>query len=140
MPTAALLPEPRAPCVLKADGLAAGKGVIVCRTEPELAAGLEAARAFGGPVLVEELLEGPEASLFAICDGGDAIALAPARDYKRAFDGDDGPNTGGMGSFAPTPRPRTDEVDGCSTTCVRPVLARARRREGRPSSGRCSSG
>ena len=123
VPTAALLPEPRAPCVLKADGLAAGKGVIVCRTEPELTAGLDAARAFGGPVLVEELLEGPEASLFAMCDGGDAIALVPARDYKRAFDGDDGPNTGGMGSFAPSPDLGRDEVAGLLATCVRPVLA-----------------
>ena len=58
-------------------------------------------RGFEGDVLVEELLEGPEVSVFALCDGVDAVALAPARDYKRAFDGDDGPNTGGMGSFAP---------------------------------------
>jgi phosphoribosylamine---glycine ligase len=123
VPTAAVLPEPRVPCVLKADGLAAGKGVIVCRTHDELTAGLDAARAFEGAVLVEELLEGPEASLLALCDGIDAIALPPARDYKRAFDGDDGPNTGGMGSFAPTPDLGPDEVATLLDTCVRPVLA-----------------
>jgi phosphoribosylamine--glycine ligase len=123
VPTAALLPTPRVPCVLKADGLAAGKGVIVCRTEDELTAGLDAARSFDGPVLVEELLEGEEASLFAVCDGVDAIALAPARDYKRAFDGDEGPNTGGMGSFAPTPELDGKASDAVVATCVRPVLA-----------------
>ena len=123
VPTAALLPTPGVPCVLKADGLAAGKGVVVCRTESELAAGLDAARSFDGPVLVEELLEGPEASLFALCDGVDAIALAPARDYKRAFDGDDGPNTGGMGSFAPTPDLDSEGADALVEACVLPVLA-----------------
>ena len=123
VPTAALLPAPRVPCVLKADGLAAGKGVVVCRTESELTAGLDAARSFDGPVLVEELLEGPEASLFALCDGVDAIALAPARDYKRAFDGDDGPNTGGMGSFAPTSDLDSEGADVLVETCVLPVLA-----------------
>ena len=103
VPTAALLDAPRAPCVLKADGLAAGKGVVVCHTEAELAAGLEVARGLGDRVLVEELLEGPELSLLAVCDGTTALALAPSQDYKRAFDGDEGPNTGGMGSFAPAP-------------------------------------
>ena len=87
--------------MLKADGLAAGKGVIVCRTEEELRAGLAVAEGFEGEVLVEELLDGPEVSVFALCDGIDAVALAPARDFKRAYDGDAGPNTGGMGSFAP---------------------------------------
>ena len=122
VPTAALLAEPRAPCVLKADGLAAGKGVVVCQTEPELAAGLAAVAAFDGPVLVEELLEGPEVSLFAVCDGADAIALAPARDYKRALDGDDGPNTGGMGSFAPVPGLSDGDVEELIDVAVRPVL------------------
>jgi phosphoribosylamine---glycine ligase len=126
VPTAAVLDTPRVPCVVKADGLAAGKGVIVCRTDDELRTGLEAARDFGGEVLVEELLEGHEVSLFAICDGVEAELLAPARDYKRAHDGDRGPNTGGMGSFAPAP------VDGgleaLVTTTIRPVLAELRRR------------
>ena len=103
VPTARLLDAPRAPCVLKTDGLASGKGVVLCRSNDELAAGLEVVQTLGGEVLVEELLEGAEVSVLAVCDGSDAIALAPARDYKRAYDGDEGPNTGGMGSFAPVP-------------------------------------
>ena len=125
VPTAALLDAPRAPCVLKADGLAAGKGVLVCRTDEELRAGLEVARGFDGAVLVEELLEGCEVSLFALCDGVDAVVLAPARDYKRAHDGDGGPNTGGMGSFAPVP---VDGLDALVAVTVRPVLEELRRR------------
>ena len=128
VPTAALLAEPRAPCVLKADGLAAGKGVVVCRTDAELVAGLEVARAFDGPVLVEELLEGPEVSVLALCDGADALALAPARDYKRAYDGDEGPNTGGMGSFAPAADVGAAVLDELVETCIRPVLAELARR------------
>jgi phosphoribosylamine--glycine ligase len=122
VPTARLLDAPGAPCVLKADGLAAGKGVVVCHTEAELAAGLETARGFGDTVLVEELLEGPELSLLALCDGSDALVLAPARDYKRAHDGDEGPNTGGMGSFAPAPGVDGSSVDDVVDTCIRPVL------------------
>ena len=119
IPTARLLATPRAPCVLKADGLAAGKGVAVCRTDDELEAGLRAIGAFGSDVLAEELLEGQEVSLLAICDGADALALPPARDYKRAFDGDTGPNTGGMGSFAPVPGVEVSEL---LDAFVRPVL------------------
>jgi phosphoribosylamine--glycine ligase len=89
--------------VVKADGLAAGKGVFVCRTEEEVAAGLRAATALGERVVVEELLEGPEVSLFALCDGHRAVALGAAQDFKRAFDGDEGPNTGGMGAYSPVP-------------------------------------
>ena len=122
VPTAALLEFPSAPCVLKADGLAAGKGVVVCRTAAELSAGLEVARSFDGPVLVEELLEGVEVSLLAVCDGARAVALPLARDYKRAFDGDEGPNTGGMGSFAPVPDIGSERVDELMAACVRPVL------------------
>jgi phosphoribosylamine---glycine ligase len=123
VPTALVFGEPRAPCVLKADGLAAGKGVVVCRTDAELVAGLETARAFGGPVLVEELLEGPEVSVLALCDGRDVLALAPARDFKRAFDGDEGPNTGGLGSFAPVPEVDEALLAELLETCVRPTLA-----------------
>jgi phosphoribosylamine--glycine ligase len=105
--------------VLKADGLAAGKGVIVCRTDAELEQALR-----GAPVdrsmLVEELLDGPEVSILTLCDGREAIVLAPARDYKRALDGDEGPNTGGMGSFAPVAVDR-DEAE-LVETCIRPVL------------------
>jgi len=128
VPTAAVLDAPRVPCVLKADGLAAGKGVIVCRTDVELNAGLDVARGFAGRVLVEELLEGPELSIFAICDGPGAVVLAPARDYKRAFDGDEGPNTGGMGSFAPVPEVDDRALDELVSTCVRPVLSELARR------------
>jgi phosphoribosylamine--glycine ligase len=128
VPTAALLATPRAPCVLKADGLAAGKGVVVCRTDEELEAGLAVADAFDGDVLVEELLQGPEVSVFALCDGVDALALAPARDFKRAFDGDVGPNTGGMGSFAPVAEIDDDAVARIVHETVRPVLAELARR------------
>jgi phosphoribosylamine--glycine ligase len=98
VPTAQTLPVARPPCVLKLDGLAAGKGVWVCRTQDELDSALEVAQE---PFHVEELLEGPELSLFALAAGETAIALPPARDYKRIGDGDAGPNTGGMGSFSP---------------------------------------
>jgi phosphoribosylamine--glycine ligase len=128
VPTAVLLDSPRVPCVLKADGLAAGKGVVLCRTEAELARGLELARTFGGTVLVEELLEGVELSVLALCDGSDALVLAPARDFKRAYDGDAGPNTGGMGSFAPVPDVGAERLDELLETCVRPVLAELARR------------
>ncbi len=103
IPAAASLPVARPPCVVKADGLAAGKGVFVCRTEGELRAGLAAARSFGGSIVIEELLEGDELSVFALCDGRRAIPLGAARDHKRLGDGDAGPNTGGMGCFTPVP-------------------------------------
>jgi phosphoribosylamine---glycine ligase len=95
------LPVARPPCVVKADGLAAGKGVHVCRTEEELEAGLRAISALGGPVVIEELLEGEEVSVFALTDGTRTIALPAAQDFKRVGDGDTGPNTGGMGALAP---------------------------------------
>jgi phosphoribosylamine---glycine ligase len=101
VPTAATLPVARPPCVVKADGLAAGKGVFVCRTAKELDAGLRTAAALGETVVVEELLEGPEVSLFALCDGRRAVPLGAAQDFKRAGDGDTGPNTGGMGAYSP---------------------------------------
>ena len=93
----------RPPCVIKADGLAAGKGVFVCRTQEELDAGLRAVSAHGDGVVIEELLEGDEVSLFALCDGTRALALGAAQDFKRIGDGDVGPNTGGMGSYSPVP-------------------------------------
>ena len=128
VPTTRLLSTPRAPCVLKADGLAAGKGVIVCRTEDELRAGLEAVRGFGDDVLAEELLDGPEASVLAVCDGADVVVLSPARDFKRAYEGDTGPNTGGMGSFAPVPELEGEALDAVVDETIRPVLAELARR------------
>ena len=117
VPTARTLPVARPPCVVKVDGLAAGKGVWVCRTQDELDAGLLAAQALGQPFHVEELLEGPELSIFAVAAGEDAVAFPPARDYKRVGDGDTGPNTGGMGSFSPLP----DVADGESTEVLETV-------------------
>ena len=101
VPTAAVMSEARAPCVVKVDGLAAGKGVFVCQTDEDLQATLRWGRAFDGPLLVEELLEGDELSVFAVSDGSSVVPLTAARDYKRAGDGDTGPNTGGMGAFTP---------------------------------------
>ena len=126
--TAGRLAVARPPCVVKADGLAAGKGVFVCRSQPELDAALQAANAFGGQILVEELLEGPEVSVFAICDGAHAIPLVTAQDFKRANDGDEGPNTGGMGSYAPVPGLGQPELEEILDGVHRPVLDELQRR------------
>jgi phosphoribosylamine---glycine ligase len=122
VPTAARLAVARPPCVVKADGLAAGKGVFVCHTQEELDAGLRGAAAIGGDVVVEELLEGEEVSLFAVTDGTRAIALAPAQDFKRIGDGDTGPNTGGMGSYSPVPGLGEVEIEELLDSVHRPVL------------------
>jgi phosphoribosylamine---glycine ligase len=122
VPTAGELDEPRTPCVVKADGLAAGKGVFVCRTDAELRAALPRAEAIGGHVVVEELLEGEEVSLFALCDGRDALPLAPAQDFKRLLDEDRGPNTGGMGSYSPVPWLGEGRAEELVETVHRPVL------------------
>ncbi|MDI1261706.1 MAG: phosphoribosylamine--glycine ligase [bacterium] len=97
-----------APIVVKADGLAAGKGVVVAMTEQKALAAVD--MMFGGglgasgtEVVIEEFMEGEEASFFALCDGEHALPLATAQDHKRAFDGDKGPNTGGMGAYSPAP-------------------------------------
>jgi phosphoribosylamine--glycine ligase len=123
VPTASELAEAHAPCVVKADGLAGGKGVFVCRTQEEADTALARARALGEAVVVEELLEGEEVSLFALTDGVEALPLAPAQDFKRLHDGDEGPNTGGMGSYSPTPFLRSDEVDELVDLVHTPVLA-----------------
>jgi phosphoribosylamine--glycine ligase len=101
VPTAETLSVARAPCVLKADGLAAGKGVFVCKTREDLAAALPAVEALGQGAVIEELLEGYEVSLFALCDGRQVVPLGAAQDFKRLEDGDRGPNTGGMGAYSP---------------------------------------
>ncbi|MBV8080179.1 MAG: phosphoribosylamine--glycine ligase [Actinobacteria bacterium] len=98
---AATLSVARAPCVIKADGLAAGKGVFVCRTAAEVDEALRGAAAFGTSLVIEELLEGYEVSVFALCDGNRAVPIGAAQDFKRAGDGDTGPNTGGMGAYSP---------------------------------------
>jgi phosphoribosylamine--glycine ligase len=116
------------PAVLKADGLAAGKGVIVCGSEEEAREAVDVfftERRFGPdmPVVFEEFLEGEELSLLALCDGENAVPLAPAQDYKRIFDGDRGPNTGGMGSYSPVPGFGAEEVERIVDAVHRPVLA-----------------
>ena len=122
VPTARTLPVARPPCVVKADGLAAGKGVWICRSADELETGLHAAEALGQPFHVEELLEGEEVSIFALCDGRIALPLPPAQDYKRIGDGDEGANTGGMGSYSPVPRLSADDVDELVELACTPVL------------------
>jgi phosphoribosylamine--glycine ligase len=122
VPTAGTLAGAQAPCVVKADGLAAGKGVFVCRTEAEVADALARARSLGEAIVVEELLEGEEVSLFALCDGVDALPLAPAQDFKRLLDGDEGPNTGGMGSYSPVPGLTAEEAEQLVESVHRPVL------------------
>ena len=128
VPTARTLSVARPPCVVKADGLAAGKGVWVCRTQTELDAALPAAEALGQPFHVEELLEGEEVSIFALCDGRTALPLPAAQDYKRIGDGDEGPNTGGMGSYSPVPRLPEPEVAELVESVCSPVLAELARR------------
>ena len=134
VPSAGRLAVARPPCVVKADGLAAGKGVFVCRSEDELQAGLRSASGLGGDVLIEELLEGEEVSLFVLTDGHEAVALAPAQDFKRVGDGDTGPNTGGMGAYSPVPGLGEPEVEELVDLVHRPVLAELARR-GSPFSG-----
>ncbi|MDQ4029446.1 MAG: phosphoribosylamine--glycine ligase, partial [Actinomycetota bacterium] len=128
VPTATTMAVARPPCVVKVDGLAAGKGVFVCRTQAELDAGLRAAAAFGGPLVIEELLKGEEVSLFALSDGREVIPLAPAQDFKRIDDGDRGPNTGGMGSYSPVPLLRAGEAEELVDLVHRPVVAELARR------------
>jgi phosphoribosylamine--glycine ligase len=111
--------------VVKVDGLAAGKGVTVCDTQGQAAAAIAA---IDGPFIVEERLTGPEASLIAICDGRDARALPLSRDHKRLADGDNGPNTGGMGAFSPLPDLSDDQADELLDRFHRPVLRELARR------------
>ncbi|KKK06890.1 phosphoribosylamine--glycine ligase [Micromonospora sp. HK10] len=124
------LAEFGAPHVVKNDGLAAGKGVVVT-DDPAVA---EAHAAECGRVVIEEYLAGPEVSLFVVTDGEAALPLLPAQDFKRAGDGDTGPNTGGMGAYAPLPWAPPGLVDEVMRDVVHPTLAEMRRR-GTPFSG-----
>lgn len=115
--------------VIKADGLASGKGVVVAESAEEAVAAIESlARTGVGRIVVEERLRGPEASIIAICDGERALALPAARDHKRLLDGDVGPNTGGMGAFSPLPDLSDDDVEEIVRTVHRPLLAELARR------------
>ncbi|MGW1157708.1 phosphoribosylamine--glycine ligase [Streptomyces sp. NPDC002519] len=119
-----------APYVVKDDGLAAGKGVVVT-------ADLDTARAHAARcerVVIEEFLDGPEVSLFAITDGETVLPLQPAQDFKRALDGDEGPNTGGMGAYSPLPWADPKLVDDILRTVLQPTVDEMRRR-GTPFSG-----
>ena len=130
-----VLAEP-APIVVKLDGLAAGKGVVVAASTEEALAAIDAAYAgdSGATVVVEECLQGEEASLFALCDGMHALEIGTAQDHKRVFDGDQGPNTGGMGAYSPAPVLDQPTIDDIMATIVRPTLA-GMAAEGRPFKG-----
>ncbi|MEM6973491.1 MAG: phosphoribosylamine--glycine ligase [Pseudomonadota bacterium] len=118
-----------APIVVKADGLAAGKGVTVAMTVDDALAAVDALMAEpGAEVVIEEFMTGEEASLFVLADGEVAIPLASAQDHKRAFDGDEGPNTGGMGAYSPAPVLDAVVETRAMETIVRPVLAEMARR------------
>ena len=113
------------PYVVKDDGLAAGKGVVVTTDR----AAAEAHAAGCERVVIEEFLDGPEVSLFALSDGVHSVPLLPAQDFKRAYDGDEGPNTGGMGAYTPLPWAAPDLVEEVMATVVQPAIDELRRRE-----------
>ena len=119
-----------APIVVKADGLAAGKGVTVAETLAQAHAALDAifAEGPGARVVIEEFMTGEEASLFVLTDGDDLIFLGTAQDHKRAFDGDRGPNTGGMGAYSPAPVMTPEVTRAALDRIVRPTLAEMSRR------------
>lgn len=121
------------PIVVKADGLAAGKGVIMAMDEATALAAID--DMFGGEfgtagaeVVIEEFMEGEEASFFVLCDGTDVLAMGTAQDHKRAFDGDKGPNTGGMGAYSPAPVMTDDVIAKTMDEIVRPTMAEMARR------------
>jgi phosphoribosylamine--glycine ligase len=133
-----------APIVVKADGLAAGKGVVVAQTLDEALAAVDmmfdgGLGAAGAEVVVEEFLVGEEASFFALCDGETAVPLASAQDHKRAFDGDTGPNTGGMGAYSPAPVMTPEMTARTMDEIIRPTL-RAMKAAGSPYKGALFAG
>jgi phosphoribosylamine--glycine ligase len=136
----AYIKQEGAPIVIKADGLAAGKGVIVAMTEPEALAAVDeimADKAFGAAgsrVVIEEYMDGEEVSILAFTDGRTIKPMISSQDHKCAFDGDKGPNTGGMGTYAPAPVATADIVAEAQKTILDPVIA-AMAKEGRPYKG-----
>lgn len=133
--------EKGAPIVIKADGLAAGKGVVVAMTEKEALEALEEMMgqehrfgSAGSRVVIEEFMEGEECSLLCFTDGKTIVPMIPAQDHKRVFDGDKGPNTGGMGAYAPAPVMTEALKQKTLDTIIRPVID-ALEKEGRPYSG-----
>src|SRR4030088_3511425 len=132
-PAKAYVQAQGAPIVVKADGLASGKGVVVAMTlaEAEAAIAIMFDGGFGGAgaeVVIEEFLEGREISFFALCDGDTAIPLASAQDHKRVFDHDQGPNTGGMGAYSPTPFVTAEIHDQIMARIIRPTVAGMKQR------------
>ena len=129
----AYLAKQSLPIVVKADGLAAGKGVIIAATHLEAEDAIDAcfAGAFGAAgaeVVIEEFLEGEEASFFALCDGKNSLALATAQDHKRVGDGDTGPNTGGMGAYSPAPVMTPELIERTMREIIRPTVAAMQKR------------
>ncbi len=120
------------PLVLKADTLAAGKGVVICQDEQQAQAAVEemfTQQRFGETdVVMEEFLEGEGLSLLALCDGERAIPMAPAQDYKRIYDGDEGPNTGGMGSYSPVPGIDREHAEALALAVHQPIVDEMKRR------------
>jgi len=140
----AALREFQPPYVLKADGLAAGKGVVITEDRKEAEAELDAMfggrfGTAGGRVVIEEFMAGEEASLFALCDGERAMLFGGAQDHKRAFDGDTGPNTGGMGAYSPAPVFTPDMVKAAQQQIVDPTV-RGMAAEGAPYKGMLYAG
>ena len=138
-PAKAYVRSQGAPIVVKADGLAAGKGVVVAQSVAEAEAAIDmmfagGLGAAGAEVVVEEFLSGEEASFFALCDGESAIPLISAQDHKRVFDGDQGPNTGGMGAYSPAPV-MTPELTRCTMDEIVLPTVRAMRAMGAPYKG-----
>ncbi|SEJ61421.1 phosphoribosylamine--glycine ligase [Demequina mangrovi] len=117
-----------APHVVKDDGLAAGKGVVVTSDRREAIEHGEAIIDAGGVVVIEDFLDGPEVSLFCLCDGETVVPLQPAQDFKRAYDADAGPNTGGMGAYSPLPWAPADLVDEVVRTVAQPTVDEMARR------------
>ncbi|MCZ2806122.1 phosphoribosylamine--glycine ligase [Modestobacter sp. VKM Ac-2983] len=128
------LDEAGAPYVVKDDGLAAGKGVLVTTDRAAAVAHGQAVLGAGHSVLIEEFLDGPEVSLFALSDGTTVVPLLPAQDHKRRDDGDAGPNTGGMGAYAPLPWAPAGLVEEVRATVLQPTIDEMARR-GEPFSG-----
>ncbi|MGO1264133.1 MAG: phosphoribosylamine--glycine ligase, partial [Brevibacterium aurantiacum] len=125
---AAALDEFGAPYVVKADGLAAGKGVVVTSDRAEALTHASSCLEVSDRVVIEDYLDGPEVSLFVLCDGQHTLPLAPAQDFKRIGDGDTGPNTGGMGAYSPLPWIPAGTVDDIVTTVAQPVVDEMTRR------------
>ena len=127
-PAKAFVAKHGAPIVVKADGLAAGKGVIICETTDQADAAIDdmleggAFGSAGAEVVIEEFLDGIEASFFVLCDGENALPLASAQDHKRVGDGDTGPNTGGMGAYSPAPVVTDEITETVMRTIVRPTI------------------